>query len=231
MSDSRFDAVNDSAFEPAPNSGWDSGHATGWSANAPAAVAQSRPKASLDWHAFVEWLPRLGTQLWLHRSRADRAFPRSRLMPQGVLLLDHPALAALADCSQIVACSDIAAHGPREWLEFRTVREESVARLYLLPDTDYLAWDGMLGACAIERDESRPAPRWQAHTAFLCSALSRLRSPRWQAYVTRFPLLRLPALQVLGMRLPDSLSALGVQIVAAITADECATLRVAHDSI
>jgi hypothetical protein len=179
---------------------------------------------TIDWHRFVDWLPRLGTPLWLHRVKPEQRFPRARLLPHGVLLLDHPALAAFADCTQVSAHVLVGAHGPREWLEFRDTRDLCSARLYLLPDTDYLAWDGMLADCGILRIQSREAHRWHAHEAFMRCALSR-RSSTWQAQAIRFPVLRLPCLQVLGLRAPGSLSLLGRQLASAIANDEHAALQ------
>lgn len=189
-------------------------------------VASPLPQAGLDWHRFVEWLPRLGTSMWVHRGVSDRAFPRARLLPQGVLLLDHPSLAAFADCLNVTAHGVVGAQGPREWLDFTDRRDTCIARLFLLPDTDYLAWDAMLVDCAIVRIESRAPQRWSAHTVFIRGAFSRLRST-WQAQAMRFPVLRLPCLQVLGLREPESLSVLGRQLAIAIASDERAIFQVA----
>jgi hypothetical protein len=229
--------MSDHTFEPFFTASVDSSHGhagsecwprevdRSWNRAAAAAKSvQPESAATLDWHRFIDWLPRLGTPLWLHRTRPDTVFPRARLLPQGVLLLDHPALAAFADCRQVTAQGLVGAQGPREWLEFADARGVCIARLYLLPDTDYLAWDGMLADCGIQRVESREPQRWQAHAAFMRGALSRLRST-WQAQAMRFPVLRLPCLQVLGLRAPDSFSVLGRQLASAIANDERAVLQ------
>jgi hypothetical protein len=184
-----------------------------------AAWRRTDADAAIDWYRLSDWLARLGPMLWLHRDGGDRAFPRARLLHQGVLLLDHPSLAAFSSCVELRAHSAIGTHGPREWLELIDAQGLCSARLYLLPDADYLAWDAMLGECAIVRSQAQVPERWRAHTAFLRCALRRLRVA-WRAQVVRFPLLQLPCLRVLGVREPVELSALGRQIAAAITRDE-----------
>ena len=181
--------------------------------------------AQVAWHRLADWLSRLGTVLWLYRVGDDGIFPRARLVSRGVLLLDHPALAALSSSVSAEAHSAITVHGPREWLEFLDARANCMARLYLLPDADYLAWDAMLGECAIPRIAPWAPGRWRAHTAFMRCALRRLRSS-WRASAVRFPLLRLPCLQVLGLRTPAAVSELGRQLAAAIADDERAALQI-----
>jgi hypothetical protein len=184
-----------------------------------AASARTESEAAIDWYRLSDWLARLGPVLWLHRDAGDRAFPRARLLHQGVLLLDHPSLAAFSSCVELRAHSAIGTHGPREWLELIDAQGLCSARLYLLPDADYLAWDAMLVECAIERIRAQTPERWRAHSAFMRCALRRLRIA-WRAQVVRFPLLQLPCLRVLGVRAPVELSALGRQIATAITRDE-----------
>ncbi|MFT3791588.1 MAG: hypothetical protein QM741_11030 [Rudaea sp.] len=182
----------------------------------------------VDWYRLADWLPRLGTVLWLYRAgEGDGVFPRARLLPCGVLLLDHPALAAFSGSVRVEAHSAVTAHGPREWLEFLDTQFACVARLYLLPDADYLAWDAMLNDCGIARAAAQAPTRWRAHAAFMRCALRRLRSS-WQARAVRFPLLRLPCLHVLGLRAPLVLSELGGQLAAAIADDERAALQATH---
>jgi hypothetical protein len=55
---------------------------------------RTRKATELDLAAFVEWLPRLGSVPWLHRQKRENAFPRARLTGRGVLLLEHPDIAA-----------------------------------------------------------------------------------------------------------------------------------------
>lgn len=175
-----------------------------------------RKTPEFDLAALVEWLPRLGTVLWLHRPRRERVFPRARLTGRGVLLIEHPDITAFADATMIRAQSAVNPHGPREWLDI-DAGESTIARLYLLPDTDYLAWDAMR-----EMLDSSPPPeprRWQAHRSFMRCAFARARSA-WHARVLRLPLLRLPCLHVLGARDAEAVSPLGRQIATAIATDE-----------
>lgn len=182
--------------------------------------------AAIDWYRLAGRLARLGPALWLHRDVGDAAFPRARLAQRGVLLLDHPALTALSSCVALHARAAIGSHGPREWLELIDARGTCSARLCLLPDTDYLAWDAMLAECAIARARVPvPVPEpWRAHAAFMRCALRR-KGIAWHAQVVRFPLLQLPCLRVLGLRAPVELSVLGGQVAATIARDENVTLR------
>ena len=177
---------------------------------------RTRKAPDLDLATLAEWLPRLGTVLWLHRPRREHLFPRARLTGRGVLLLEHPDIAAFADATAIRAQSAVTPHGPREWLDI-DAGVATIARLYLLPDTDYLAWDAMREL--LESAAPSEPRRWQAHRTFMRCAFARARSA-WQARVVRLPLLRLPCLQVLGARDADGVSPLGRQIAATIATDE-----------
>lgn len=216
MSDGFHDDGRYGHSEPGGGSGFD--YRQPALPSAPAAM-------QVDWGRFADSLSRLGTVLWLFRvGSGDGVFPRARLLQRGVLLLDHPALAAFSGSVQVEAHSAITAHGPREWLEFLDSQSICIARLYLLPDADYLAWDAMLSDCGIARAAPQAPSRWRAHAAFMRCALRRLRSS-WQARAVRFPLLRLPCLHVLGMRAPTALSELGRQLALAIADDERASLN------
>lgn len=184
--------------------------------------ARVRKAPDLDVAAFVEWLPRLGTVLWLHRPKRDAVFPRARLTDRGVLLLEHPDMTAIADATAIRARSAVTSHGPREWLDI-DAGTTTIARLYLLPDTDYLAWDSMRAVLDGDDVLSESNSRWHAHRTFMRCAFARARRA-WQARVVRLPLLHLPCLQVLGARDADAVSMLGRQLAAIIVGDEYARL-------
>ena len=88
MSDSSYNDGSPESSEPDFAFGIDD-RAREWP-SAPAAAA-------VDWFHLADRLSRLGTLLWLHRNgSSDGAFPRARLLPRGVLLLDHPALNAFS---------------------------------------------------------------------------------------------------------------------------------------
>ena len=184
----------------------------------PAPQPSADDASPVNWYRLVEWLPRLGSVLWLHRTTGDAVFPRARLAEEGVLLLEHPALAAFSSCVKLQVFAAAGTHGPREWMEWIDANGDCAARMYLLPDTDHFAWDDMVADCSI----TRAAPRTIARECMP-------RIFRWmrrsnQAQIVRFPLLRLPCLRVLGLRMPGELSALGREIAAAIVRDEAATM-------
>ncbi|MEP6896952.1 MAG: hypothetical protein ABI870_00345 [Rhodanobacter sp.] len=90
------------------------------------------------------------------------------LMPRGLLVADMR-LAPLLQARWLVAASTITVDGPREWIECMDRDRRLCARLYLLPDTDYLAWDALLanGEPATNPDR-RPTPAWPASAQLLC---------------------------------------------------------------
>jgi hypothetical protein len=199
MSDNPF-AYPASASEHGADATWEHG----------ASVPARADDVFACWHVFAERLARLGSVLWLYRGSREEVFPRARLLTSGALLLDHPALAAFAQVADVTAHAEVDSHGPREWLELHDADAACLARVHLLPDTDYLAWDTLIADCGI-----RP----------VASVVSRRRwgfanvaneHREWHAMVARFPLLRLPCLQLLGLRAPVALSAMSVHIAQRI---------------
>jgi len=179
------------------------------------------PRASFELARIAEWLPRLGAVLWLERRARRRSALRATVGARGLLLLDHPALGALAECVSATAHTQVTPHGPREWLSFRDAGGEAQAKLFLLPDTDYLAWDEMTAASDLA---STPAePRWHAHAAFLRGAIARIGS-HWQARLFAFDHHRLPWLHVLGAHPPLRISLLGLELAREIVRGEGAEL-------
>jgi len=171
---------------------------------------------------ITDALPKLGSALWLSRSQPDGVFPRARLLPRGVVLLDHPALNAFAHARSVHAFGALTSHGPREWLEFRETNKRVVAKLFLLPDTDVYAWDRMLDGCRVE--SLQPARDCAGvYAALMRAALARSRES-WHARIVRLPLLRLIGLRVLGLRAPDRICALSHEAAAAIAREERAVL-------
>ncbi|TCO43368.1 hypothetical protein [Dokdonella fugitiva] len=185
---------------------------------APPAVCTSR---GLDLARLADALPKLGTVLWLER-RPPAAAPAPGLLPRGVVLLDHPALAVLARCSDVSACEAVTPNGPREWLAFASADGEPRAKLFLLPDSDYLAWDEMTAQCRSVGSRD-PASRWSAHAAFLRNALARI-AGGWRARLLAFEQRRLPWLRTLDARPPLRISLLGLDLARAIARDEGAEL-------
>ncbi len=171
-----------------------------------------------DLAVLADALPRLGSVLWLEHRAAARSSPSSAT-PRGIVLIDHPVLAPLARCADARAYHVVTSGGgPREWIEFRDAANEPLAKLFLLPDTDYLAWDEMSARCGFAPPVVSPS-RWSAHTAFLRSAFARL-GATWRAHVFSFELTRMPWLRTLDARTPLRLSLFGVELARAIARDE-----------
>jgi len=210
MSDFHDTAADDRSGRDEPSGSWTS-----------AEPAPPR-RSSLDLHALARWLPRLGAVLWLDRSARRHAPMRAVTGSRGLLLLDHPALDALARSTIATAHTQVTPHGPREWLAFRDASGETLAKLFLLPDTDYLAWDEMTAAAALAPRIEEPA-RWHAHAAFLRQALARI-GTAWQARLFTFEQRKLPWLQTLDARSPLRLSLLGLELARLIARSEGAEL-------
>lgn len=189
-----------------------------------AAFAPARPRerragvAMLMLGDLADWLPRLGTVLWLERR--DAATTASLRVSAGsrVLLLEDAAARMLARCTTLRAHSAVTAQGPREWLCFHAGSGEINAKLFLLPDSDSLAWDQMSVASGLVPAEP-VAPDAPTHTTFLRRALARL-GHRWQARLLAFDLKPLPWLHTLGAHPPLRISLLGLDIARTIVHDE-----------
>jgi hypothetical protein len=176
-----------------------------------------------DLPRFAEWLPRLGAVLWLDRREGHRAPSRATVGARGVLLLDHPALGLLGHCVAATAHTQVTAQGPREWLAFRDAEGSAQAKLFLLPDTDYLAWDEMAAACDLAPSTAAEPPGWHAHTAFLRHALARI-GTHWRARLLTFEHRALPWLHLLGAKPPLRISLLGLELARVIARCEGAEL-------
>jgi len=167
-------------------------------------------------------LSKLGSVLWLERRERCAAHARVTIGPGGLVLFDHPALAVLGRCSVVTAHTAITPRGPREWLCFRDATRETQGKLYLLPDTDYLAWDEMNAASRIVPQPESPS-RWHAHGAFLRGAMARL-GQGWRGRLLTFEFKRFPWLRTLGAQAPLRISLLGLELARAIARDENAEL-------
>lgn len=189
------------------------------------AVAESGTPSRVegfDLLRLVDELPRLGPVLWLERGERRPLPKRSPATGGGVLLLEHSALAALAHSAAVTAHSAITPNGPREWLCFNDDAGATRAKLYLLPDTDYFAWDQMTAAGRLAPAIPTTQP-WHAHGAFLRGALARL-AGGWRARVLVFELRRMPWLRALAARPPLRISLFGFELARAIAGDEGAEL-------
>ncbi|MFC5740154.1 hypothetical protein [Dyella tabacisoli] len=119
----------------------------GWFAHALTAVCPhaGAGSASRRWlritpESLLAYLPLLGSVLYLP-SRAKH--PTTGMLPNG-WLVERAELEPLLHTCWLIAASAINVDGPREWLECIDAQGCLRARLHLLPDTDYLAWDALL---------------------------------------------------------------------------------------
>lgn len=187
-----------------------------------APALQSPGTGEFDLARFIDALPGLGPVLWIDR-RARKTQPsRAAIGTHGVLLIDHPALATLPRCRELTAHSAVTSHGPREWLCLRDGDGAMLAKLFLLPDTDYLAWDEMIAAGR----PAAPAVDVDARTpkaTFLRGAFARI-GAGWRARLIVFDLKRLPWLRTLDAHAPLRISLLGLELARVIARAENADL-------
>ncbi|WP_430387995.1 hypothetical protein [Dyella sp. 20L07] len=85
-------------------------------------------------------LPLLGSVLCLPARRAEH---EEHSLPAGWLAARRE-LTPLLDTHELIVSSMIGVDGPREWIDCVDASGRFCARLHLLPDTDYLAWDALL---------------------------------------------------------------------------------------
>jgi hypothetical protein len=105
-----------------------------------ASCSISRCAVPMTGRELAARLPLLGGVLYLPaRPPIHRELP----VPSG-WLVTRPELAPLLHTRELVVASMIGADGPREWIDCLDARSQFCARLHLLPDTDYLAWDALL---------------------------------------------------------------------------------------
>jgi hypothetical protein len=185
--------------------------------------ARTREATRFDLATIATCLPRLGPVLWLERHPLHALPTRPSFDTHDGVLFGHPALAMLGRCESVTARFAVTAHGPREWLDFRDANASVEARLFLLPDTDYFAWDRMLEGCARPPLPRRPQP-WHAHAAFLRGALARI-GRSWRAHLVTFRFERIQFLSLLDARTPARISPLGLELARPIADGERAELR------
>jgi hypothetical protein len=100
----------------------------------------SRRVRPISPHVLMHKLPGLGSVLYLHNTVAQVI---TEALPPGLLVTER-ALAPLLDIRWLMATSVVTDDGPREWLECMDRFGRPRARLHLLPDTDYLAWEALM---------------------------------------------------------------------------------------
>ncbi len=157
--------------------------------------------------SLLAYLPLLGSVLYLP-SRAKPA-PAQMLAPGW--LVERAELEPLLHTCWLVAASDVHADGPREWIECVDAQGRLRARLHLLPDTDYLAWDALL---ASGDPLTAPAHRRVQHPFRLASAS-----------VMAFQHRRLAGLNIVSAVMPPQLSSLGKGIACEVARAEALPLE------
>lgn len=105
------------------------------------AVSITSQCARVSCGRLFDQLPALGSVLYI-------PMRTTALEPLGVpnrCLVDNALLAPLLRTHTIrIACA-ITTEGPREWIDCLDGQDLPCARMHLLPDTDYLAWDALAG--------------------------------------------------------------------------------------
>lgn len=110
---------------------------------------------SLTPRTLIEGLGQLGGVLYLAPPRpadGDDAAP-----PWGCLA-ESARLAPLLATRHVGLTCTITAEGPREWIDCVSASGDALARIYLLPDTDYLAWDGLFVDATVTEPPERRVP-------------------------------------------------------------------------
>jgi hypothetical protein len=105
-----------------------------------AAWTISRTSVLMSGTELAARLPLLGGVLYLPACTSSRF--TGELAPGW--LVTRQDLAPLLQTEELRASSMIGADGPREWIDCFDAAGTFCARLHLLPDTDYLAWDALL---------------------------------------------------------------------------------------
>lgn len=184
----------------------------GWLASHPVALCRRVQVAPVQRRCFrisplqlTDHLPRLGQVLLV----GDVRLPDVLDPPPPGWLVEQCELAPLLHVHWLVAASLVGDDGPREWLECLDRHGNACARLHLLPDTDYLAWDALLAAAT-------PTPGAKNGTRALRPG---------EACVARFRRRHLAGLLALGRVAATPLSALGREMAQRIARAEAVSLH------
>lgn len=186
--------------------GWLATRSTLLCRHAPQTLVSRRTRRMTP-HTLMRHLPGLGSLLYLHAAPSAVV---TDTLPPGLLVAQRE-FAPLLDTRWLVATSAVTDDGPREWCECVDRFGRPRARLHLLPDTDYLAWDALMNSHGAL---DNPPPAW----------------PRGQllrpdnASVVNFHTRELAGLLVLDRGPAMVLSTLGGRIAAHIATVESALL-------
>ena len=186
--------------------GWLAARSTPLCNHAPQTLVSRRTRRMTP-HALMRHLPGLGNVLYLH---AASSAVITETLPPG-LLVAQQAFAPLLDTRWLIATSVVTDDGPREWCECVARFGRPRARLHLLPDTDYLAWDALMSS---RGSLDNPPPTWPGGQW--------LRTDN--ASVVNFHTRELAGLLVLDRGPMKALSSLGRRVAAHIANAESALL-------
>lgn len=122
--------------------------------------SRARSTPTTHWLAItprtlMDGLGQLGGVLYLAPASAS-CFAQDNA-PSGCLV-ESADLAPLLATHYVALTCAITAEGPREWIDCVGGQGDALARIYLLPDTDYLAWDGLFVDAMPVEAPSREVP-------------------------------------------------------------------------
>ena len=161
--------------------------------------------SGVDIARLVDTLPKLGAVLWLER-QSMKCAASIAFAPRCRLFVPDPGLRALCTCRHLTAHSAVTPYGPREWLCFRDGDDVARGKLFLLPDTDYFAWEEL-------GKQAMPLPK--ARLSIVQRSFARL-SLGWRAHLLRFDLQHAARLRRLDAHAPAQISRLGLELAGAI---------------
>ena len=143
------------------------------------------------------------------------------LYPRG----HHDALAGWLDSVGAQRCVGEEAEPARESILFRDAQGRACWRLYLLPDSDFLAWDLAVGALPHRRNQAAGG-----RFVRVCRGLWRRLGGGWNAQVLRLQLAHDEAGRRIVVADSATPSALGLEHARRIAAAEGALLRTGPDT-
>lgn len=170
-----------------------------------------------DWELLAHWLPRLGPMLCLEQLLCRQSVPTPCVVARaGVTLAGH-ARCLLGDCARLSSHVRVTSDGPREWMICHGADGRRCAKLFLLPDADWLAWDEMHGDMRLQPECAEPAA-WSPHWGLLRTALLRMGNA-WRARVLCFSEQQISCRRLLQAAVPARLSPIGLERARMIAAD------------
>lgn len=186
--------------------GWLAARSTPLCPHAPQTLLSRRTRRMTP-EVLMRHLPGLGSLLYLHATSS--AVVTDALAP-GVLVAWRD-FAPLLETRWLVATSVVTDDGPREWCDCVDGYGRPQARLHLLPDTDYLAWDALMSS---RGSLDAPPSAWPS---------GQLLRPD-SATIVNFQVRELAGLMLLDREMPVPLSPLGDRVAAHIASAESAVL-------